>query len=526
MPKFSDAAEQAQDDGPDAQVEPGSWEPSEADDTADAEAAGEPEPEAKPSAEPERPPKPEHEPQPSPGSDAGSGADAPRRGRYVRSDAIKAAVRGREAEVVRAVGIPWRGGTDHIHCKYPSHADKHPSWRLDENGTVFCSAGCPRGSRPHSIFDAVSFMEGLDFEAAKIRVAQIIGRHDLIVDPAAAQGVTVEQLAEEKKLAVKSLHKVGMFNLRSGHNHDGREIGIPYWDIGEGPRVKARWLRRRIALTDKDRFRWRKGDVAKHGKAPLYGAWNLVGDKPQQMLLVEGETDCVTLWINGFPALGIPGSPGGWNEERHAPMLDGIAQIVVVIEPDGGGAELLERLATSSVVPRLHVLRMPANVKDPNALWCQNPDCAAFQAAFAPMLDAAEPFDREKHAPKASQHVDADSADFVSSERREQLYGLEGALVPLRGLPIIEYAGGRLADATAEAEQILAERDQDLFQRGDSLVRLARESKFVISGERKTTGPRLLLVQHMNMRMRFNQARRLPEMEREAQGIRIDQRTG
>jgi hypothetical protein len=281
MPKFSDAAEQAQDDGPDAQVEPGSWEPSEADDTADAEAAGEPEPEAKPSAEPERPPKPEHEPQPSPGSDAGSGADAPRRGRYVRSDAIKAAVRGREAEVVRAVGIPWRGGTDHIHCKYPSHADKHPSWRLDENGTVFCSAGCPRGSRPHSIFDAVSFMEGLDFEAAKIRVA-----------------------------------------------------------------------------------------------------------------------------------------------------------------------------------------------------------------------------------------------------RREQLYGLEGALVPLRGLPIIEYAGGRLADATAEAEQILAERDQDLFQRGDSLVRLARESKFVISGERKTTGPRLLLVQHMNMRMRFNQARRLPEMEREAQGIRIDQRTG
>jgi hypothetical protein len=142
------------------------------------------------------------------------------------------------------------------------------------------------------------------------------------------------------------------------------------------------------------------------------------------------------------------------------------------------------------------------------------------------MLDAAEPFDREKHAPKASQHVDADSVDFVSSERREQLYGLEGALVPLRGLPIIEYAGGRLADATAEAEQILAERDQDLFQRGDSLVRLARESKFVISGERKTTGPRLLLVQHMNMRMRFNQARRLPEMEREAQGIRIDQRTG
>ena len=66
-------------------------------------------------------------------------------------------------------------------------------------------------------------------------------------------------------------------------------------------------------------FLWRKGDVAKHGKAPLYGAWNLVGDLPERIVLVEGETDCITLWMNGIAALGIPGSPGGWNDERHGP---------------------------------------------------------------------------------------------------------------------------------------------------------------------------------------------------------------
>jgi hypothetical protein len=45
---------------------------------------------------------------------------------YVKTKAIKAAAKGHEDEIVRAIGIPWRG-RDHI--PYPDHDDKNPSWR-------------------------------------------------------------------------------------------------------------------------------------------------------------------------------------------------------------------------------------------------------------------------------------------------------------------------------------------------------------------------------------------------------------
>ena len=50
-------------------------------------------------------------------------------------------------------------------------------------------------------------------------------------------------------------------------------------------------------------------------------------------MLVEGESDCLTLWFHEIPALGIPGA-GNWREDRDAAHFDGIDTIYVVIEPD------------------------------------------------------------------------------------------------------------------------------------------------------------------------------------------------
>jgi hypothetical protein len=102
--------------------------------------------------------------------------------RYVRTAAIKQAVVGRELDVLGAIGIDWRGGRRHINCPYPDHGGKD-DWRWDaSNERAFCTC---IGTRPdeggfHSIFDVVSAREGIDFEKAKIRVAEIIGRTDLI----------------------------------------------------------------------------------------------------------------------------------------------------------------------------------------------------------------------------------------------------------------------------------------------------------------------------------------------------------
>jgi hypothetical protein len=97
--------------------------------------------------------------------------------RYVRTQHIRDAVRGRETEVLKALGIARKEGASHSHCPYPNHNDANPSWRWDQaKARAFCS--CIDGS--HTILDVVAHCEGVDFEVAKVRVAEILGRQDLI----------------------------------------------------------------------------------------------------------------------------------------------------------------------------------------------------------------------------------------------------------------------------------------------------------------------------------------------------------
>jgi hypothetical protein len=60
--------------------------------------------------------------------------------RYIATEALRQAICGREAEVLRALGIEWKKGVHHISCPYPDHADQNPSWRWDERkARAFCT---------------------------------------------------------------------------------------------------------------------------------------------------------------------------------------------------------------------------------------------------------------------------------------------------------------------------------------------------------------------------------------------------
>jgi hypothetical protein len=101
----------------------------------------------------------------------------------MKADAVREAVSGRESEVLAAIGIRWSGTSNHIACPYPDHLDHDPSWRWDDEKKVaFCTCiGTRAGEKKaHSIFAVLGAKEGLDREAAKARVAEIIGRADLI----------------------------------------------------------------------------------------------------------------------------------------------------------------------------------------------------------------------------------------------------------------------------------------------------------------------------------------------------------
>ena len=98
-------------------------------------------------------------------------------GRDISTRAIKSAVKAREGEVLTLLKINWQSGRPHIRCPYPNHDDRDPSWRWD-GGKARAYCTCIDGS--NSIFDVVMKVRGCDFEAAKLTVAEFIGRGDLI----------------------------------------------------------------------------------------------------------------------------------------------------------------------------------------------------------------------------------------------------------------------------------------------------------------------------------------------------------
>jgi len=98
---------------------------------------------------------------------------------YVKTTDAQGAVRGHEIEIIRACGIDWQPGRrSHTRCPYPHHGGAD-DWRWDERkAKAFCT--CQVGRKPDSVFDIVSKVEGLDFDASKIRCVEIVGAGNLI----------------------------------------------------------------------------------------------------------------------------------------------------------------------------------------------------------------------------------------------------------------------------------------------------------------------------------------------------------
>jgi hypothetical protein len=96
--------------------------------------------------------------------------------RYVTEAEIRTAILGRETDILDALGIPWRAGRPHICCPYRDHTDADASWRWDaKHAKARCT--CTKGD---SIFDVLMKVERRDFEGAKVRIAEILKRDDLI----------------------------------------------------------------------------------------------------------------------------------------------------------------------------------------------------------------------------------------------------------------------------------------------------------------------------------------------------------
>ena len=264
----------------------------------------------------------------------------------------------------------------------PAHTDRDPSLSigLGEQGQVLlkCFAGCPieRITEAMGLTVTDLFPDG----ASAPERASSNGRHH--------SPLTLLDLALEKQLPWKFLFHLGLMEHPSGGLH------IPYHLADGSPAPRSRI---RTALIAREGSRWSKGK----GQLVPYGLERLSdARKAGYLVLVEGESDCWTLWYQGFPALGIPGAEMAGVLEESA--LAGIDQLYIVQEPDPAGATfvkaLADRLKGWRWQGKAFAVHLPG-AKDPSDLYTQ--DRQGFRAAFQLALDHAEALAPDRPHPVA-----------------------------------------------------------------------------------------------------------------------------
>jgi len=259
-----------------------------------------------------------------------------------------------------------------------ANGDAHPSARWHPGKQVWrCDVCGAQGG-------ALDLARRLGVDVPRRRRGRIEFGRTPLGTPATAQppprGCTLVAYADAKGLDAAFLQSLGLSDQR---HRGGPSVRIPYLDAaGTEVAVRYRTQLERGQGVDR-RFCWRTGATV----AP-YGLWRLDGARAAgSVVLVEGESDCQTLWQHGVPALGIPGA-STWRPE-WASHLAGIPSVYVVVEPDAGGATLRERLmATPGLVNRLRLVELGA-AKDASGLYLSNR--AAFREAWAAALASSRP---------------------------------------------------------------------------------------------------------------------------------------
>lgn len=188
--------------------------------------------------------------------------------------------------------------------------------------------------------------------------------------------ITVSDLSNDKAIPEDFLRGLGI-DERPG----GVLISYKMMDGSSAPQQRLR-----TALSVKSGSAWIKG-----GGSPVpYGLDRLQDAREEGFLvLVKDESDCWTLWYQGFPALGIPGAT--MIKTLLPEYLLGIAEIYVWREPDKAGGTFAEK-----ITQRLREIGFTGDifetkivgVKDPNALHKKNSE--DFKATFQATLGAAK----------------------------------------------------------------------------------------------------------------------------------------
>ncbi len=236
----------------------------------------------------------------------------------------------------------------------PFHDDHNPSFCVHpEKQRWFCHP-CNKGG------DAIAFLRERDSVGFPDAVRDLARRAGVRLDcessvrgPIGRVGVTVAEWVRAKRL---DAGVVRALNITDIIWRGAPAISFPYYESELDRVPRAIHIRRTLGkVSDVPRFEWQKGD------RPIpYGLWLLSTSVVHErgfIVLVEGESDFISLLENNIPALGVPGN--SWRES-WSQYLTGITRVVVSIEPDDGGKRMVESLTRSSIWSRCELIPIGA----------------------------------------------------------------------------------------------------------------------------------------------------------------------
>jgi len=282
-------------------------------------------------------------------------------------------------EVARAVlGEPVRrmGQELFFRCANPRHIDDHPSLKINQRKNVWMCGPCGASG---NAWQLAAFIGGLA-PNDKVGITSFLRMHGCSSRQNGRRPViTIGDLALDKSLPEEFLRSLGLENIDEG-------VLIPYRLVDGSPAPRHRL---RTALAAKMGSRWddREGLIVPYGLDRLSQAQNA-----GCLVLVEGESDCWTLWHYGFAAVGIPGAQMA--KCLQAEYLTEIPKLFVVREPDAGGVAFVDGVQKRlrEIGYRGEILAVPLEgAKDPNELHKQRHTAADFKAKFHTALGAAQP---------------------------------------------------------------------------------------------------------------------------------------
>ena len=282
----------------------------------------------------------------------------------------------------------------------PAHDDKRPSmsyWETPSGGVGFhCQAGCTP--------DAIRAALKLDLRPTN--------GYQPVYRPQTAS-ISLIELAQAKKLDWQMLLNWGVTDdyrlppeWRSKYNAGQDCIRISYRDRAGEEITK---IRIRTGTSGHDGC-W----IAETpGEIIPYGLWKLEeAETAGYLCVVEGESDCWTLWSYGLPALGVPGA--NLTKCLDGQTLAGIKKIYIFQEPDqeqkaasldraaqGFYSGVYRQLRNTGYKGSLYQVRFKrlTGSKDPNdlhqKLYLKSCDLTQFQPALAHALSQADPANDE-----------------------------------------------------------------------------------------------------------------------------------